>query len=38
MGKGGEIGLVFGAMGVVNAVGHIIAVRVLFILFVFLRG
>jgi hypothetical protein len=28
MGKGGEIGLVFGAMGVVNAVGHIIAVRV----------
>ena len=27
MGKGREVGLVFGAMGIVNAVAHIIAVR-----------
>ena len=27
MGKGSEVGLVFGALGVVNAVSHIIAVR-----------
>lgn len=29
MGKGNEIGLVFGALGLVNAVAHIIAVRTL---------